>query len=102
MPERTDRLMHDISDAFHIITVDPAHPLVKKIDWITRDSDEDRAFWASHKDPDINFFIAQNPGYPKGEGLLTLIPLTLPNISLALARFIMRRTRKFLFRGLNS
>jgi hypothetical protein len=44
-------------------------------------------------DPDVRYFIAHNPGYPSGDVILCLVPLSLPNWTAAARRIAGRRRR---------
>ncbi len=70
-------LMMRLGEEFHLEMVDPARPLVRKVGWVTRDSEAERRYWQSSELAAVRFYIEQNPGYVEGHGLLTLLPLDL-------------------------
>lgn len=80
--------MCDMADEFGIPVVDPAHPLVRQVGWITRETDVERRYWRHCERPAARFFITQNPGYVDGHGLVTLVPLRLPEMLRAAANIV--------------
>lgn len=84
-PPEMLRFMSELADEFGIPVVDPAHPLVRNVGWITRETDVERRYWRHSDRPAARFFIAQNPGYVEGHGLVTLLPLRLPEMLRAAA-----------------
>ncbi|MDH4120313.1 MAG: hypothetical protein OEV94_01220 [Deltaproteobacteria bacterium] len=82
--------MNALAESFHLERVNPADPLVVKVGWITREEATDRAFWQGHPDPAVRFFLARNPGYAQGDGLLVWAPITLPRLALVLGRGVFR------------
>jgi hypothetical protein len=68
--------------------VEEKNPLVRKVGWITLATDEEKAFWQRSKDPHLQFYINLNPDFDKGNGLLTLVPLTFLNLFLSFFSYI--------------
>jgi hypothetical protein len=94
VPTKVMAQMVELAEAFHLDRVDPDNPLVRQVNWVTIESDEERARWQNSSRTDTRFYIAQNPGYGEGHGLVTLLPLTMTALSRALARFLtLRATR---------
>ena len=62
-------------------------PLVVDTGWTTTEADHERARWATHSNPNVRFFLDRNPEYHKGNGLITVFPITLKNIFTATRRF---------------
>jgi hypothetical protein len=75
-PAAEAELLASLSEHFGLREVDPARPLVRAIGWTTRVTAEERRHWQEHRNPAVRFFLRENPGYDRGEGLLTLAPLT--------------------------
>jgi CRP-like cAMP-binding protein len=73
LPADLERFMCDMADEFGLPVVDPRHPLVREVGWITRETDVERRYWRHCDRPPARFFIAQNPGYVRGHGLVTMI-----------------------------
>lgn len=73
-PAEIMNLLTQLGDEFGLPVVDPARPLVRKVGWITRDTDVERRYWQTSDLPSARFFLEQNPGYGQGHGLLTLVP----------------------------
>ncbi|MDV6415151.1 hypothetical protein FA482_16565 [Pseudomonas aeruginosa] len=62
-------------------------PLVVDTGWTTTEADHERARWTTHSNPNVRFFLDRNPEYHKGNGLITVFPITLKNIFTATRRF---------------
>lgn len=54
----------------------PNQPKLCDVGWITIDEPDETAYWQSHDNPHVRYFLQHNPDYPKGIGLITLVPLT--------------------------
>jgi len=80
-------MMRELAAAFHLEPVNEDNPLVCKVGWKTIDSPADRAYWRRNQNPAARFFMAANPGYTEGHGLLTLTPLSLGGVIRAAGRF---------------
>ncbi len=76
-PPKVRAAMVTLADQFELPRVAGADPLVRRVGWVTRDSEADRAYWEQHRAPEVRFFRAHNPGYTRGEGLTMMVPLTL-------------------------
>ena len=90
-PPPMQALMTDLAQAFALPRV-ARDPLVRKVGWITRDTDQDQAHWNSHQAEEVKYYRSRNPGYTKGHGLLLIVPLTMQMIAtvtwrIARARF---------------
>jgi hypothetical protein len=94
VPERVMAQMEELAEAFHLDRVHEDNPLVRQVNWVTIESDEERARWQNSSRADTRFYIAQNPGYGEGHGLVTLLPLTMTALSRALARFLTLRASR--------
>ncbi|HLL52169.1 MAG TPA: cyclic nucleotide-binding domain-containing protein [Myxococcaceae bacterium] len=68
--------MDELANTFGLERVDPANPLVRKVGWITRESEVEREYWRHCDKPAARFFIEANPGYVEGHGLVTVVPVT--------------------------
>jgi len=99
VPESTAQFMSDLADAFHLEKVSASTPLVRKVGWITREAERDRAFWRTHPSPAVHYYITANPGYVCGQGLVTLVPLSFSNISASALHFLRHKIRHSLSSG---
>ena len=61
--------------------------------WITRSMVNEIEYWQSLRYPDVDFFIKHNPGFPQGDGLLIILPVTFGNL-LYCAFMLMKRSLK--------
>ncbi len=84
MPDHILHIASEIVDTFDSSPVDPTDPMIRDVGWITIESSQETSL-RQRRDPDIVFFQSRNPGYKDGHGLLTLIPVTLPNVLGAIA-----------------
>jgi hypothetical protein len=80
-----------LADAFGVPPVDPSDPFIRRVGWITRESEP---FWERTQDPDVVFYRERNPGYRQGHGLLVLVPVTMGNLVHALWSYARRRPRR--------
>ena len=74
-PAPVQDLLIGLGDHFGMRRIDDSRPLVRDMGWRTRDTEVEEQYWRSSDKPSARFFLEQNPGYGKGEGLLTLLPL---------------------------
>lgn len=88
-PQRTLAFMTELADAFGTERVD-GDPLRRQVGWITREPPEEAAH-SPETLADACFFTAMNPGYGRGHGLVTLVPLTFHNLLVGIWRFLFPR-----------
>jgi hypothetical protein len=86
-PADIANLMMELGESFGLERVDEASALVRKVGWQTRDSSADRHHWSSSDKPAVRFFLAQNPAYTEGHGLLTLVPITAGGLARGASRY---------------
>ncbi len=67
--------MMELGDAFHLDMIDPARPLVRRVGWITRDTEVERRYWQNAEHAAPRYFLEQNPTYGEGHGLLTMFQI---------------------------
>lgn len=95
-PQAVRSLLYELADSFGLQTVPGRDPLVREVGWCTRDTEEEQDFWLRSRRPDVRCFVELNPEFSKGQGLLTLIPLTVANVAGGIAQFMCRQLgRKF-------
>ena len=99
-PTPIQALMDEFADSFGLECVDPEQRSVRKVGWITRESDHDRVSWSSRSDDLTRFFIRQNPGYVRGHGLVTYAPIRLPLLIDGSLRHLARTLRRRIQRDL--
>lgn len=93
-PPEMLQLMCGLADSFGLPLVNPERPLVRQVGWITRDSEAEQAWWERCELPDVAFFVRANPGYPRGDGLITLVPAGARQILRGVARLVVGRFNK--------
>jgi len=92
-PHIMDR-MEELAGCFDLERVDPANPLVRHVNWITLESDEERERWLASRRRDTRFYLEHNPGYVNGTGMLTYIPFNGSILLRALTNFLVGRAGK--------
>jgi hypothetical protein len=88
--------MEDLASNFELQRVKPTNPLVRQVDWVTVETDEESRRWRRSKRPDTRFYMEANPGYLYGHGLLTYIPVNGLILVRALARFLVGRAGRIM------
>ena len=73
-PADVAALSERLADEFGMERVNADDPQVVRVGWTTRDRRADQSYWHQHLDPAVQFFLAANPGYTDGNGLVTLVP----------------------------
>ncbi len=91
IPPRVLGILEELATAFGLQRVDPANPLVRRVDWITLESQEEQQRWRQSRRTDTRFYVEQNPGYDRGHGLATYIPVNGGLIARAMGRFLVGR-----------
>jgi len=94
IPPHIKNLMMQLADEFDLKKVDQNNPFVRKVGWITQATEEEKVFWQSCNDPHIRFYIDLNPDFDKGNGVLTLMPLTFLNLFVSFFSFFIYYTLK--------
>lgn len=84
IPSCALRLMTHLAHEFGLEPVKEGNPLIRKVGWITLATDQEKKFWQSSNNPHIRFYIDTNPMFSEGNGLLTLIPVTITNAVLSI------------------
>lgn len=91
IPPRILGILEELAAAFKLERVDPKNPLVRRVDWITLESAEERQRWYASRRRDTRFYIENNPGFAQGHGLSTYIPVNGALIVRAMVRFLVGR-----------
>jgi len=94
IPSHILRLMTHLAQQFELKSADERNPLIRKVGWITKATDQEKAFWQSSRNPHIRFYIDTNPTFSEGNGLLTLIPVTITNAVLSLCGIAFHTLKK--------
>lgn len=94
IPPKIMERMELLAQTFHLERVDAADPLVREVNWVTLESEEDRKRWNASKRRDTRFYLDHNPGYVQGHGLLTYIPFNGTILLRSLVRFLWGRAGK--------
>ncbi len=94
IPLHIEKLLIQLAEDFGLKTVDQNNPFVRKVGWITQATEEEKVFWQSSNNPHIRFYIDLNPGFDKGNGVLTLMPLTFLNLLISFFSFLIYYTLK--------
>lgn len=83
-PPAVESLICELADDFGLSPVDRADPFVREVGWRTRETETERQLWREHPSEAVRYYLARNPEYSAGRGLLTLIPRSAINIASAL------------------
>lgn len=94
IPPHIMERMEELAGCFHLDRVDPSDPLVRRVDWITLESEEERQRWMASRRRDTRFYLDHNPGYVEGHGMLTYIPFNGSILLRSLVRFLVGRGRR--------
>lgn len=98
MPEHLERLVLCLAQEFALAQADKHHPLVRQVGWSTQALGREKHFWEQSPNPHVRFYIETNPRFSEGTGLLTIIPVTLPNLLVSLLQCTFHVLRKKLRR----
>ncbi len=79
-PPESLAFMQALASEFGLEEVNPEQPLVRRVGWRTRETEEEREYWQHCDKPAARYFLEANPGYAEGHGLVTLVPLTTANV----------------------
>jgi len=102
IPADVMAFLMELAEEFHLELLDEARPLVRKVGWITADTEVERQYWETCDSEPARFYIEQNPTYPQGSGLMTLVPLDAANVGRALANWGSGRVQRGLRRTLGA
>ncbi|HVE51767.1 MAG TPA: hypothetical protein VNB23_00140, partial [Ramlibacter sp.] len=91
IPAGVMQRMEELASHFELERIDPENPLLRRVDWVTLESPEERTRWHTSRRADTRFYIAHNPGYESGHGLLTYIPFNGVILLRSLGRFLVCR-----------
>lgn len=100
-PAPIQRLLGALDGALGLSRPDGAGEHVRAVGWITRQSSADADRWTQHASPLVRYFIAQNPGYHRGDGLRIVTMLTAGTVADGL-RLLLRRRAQRLGRALGA
>ncbi|MDF2152519.1 hypothetical protein [Vibrio sp. CAU 1672] len=96
IPPPVKAMMLELADSFGLERVEGQSELVRKVGWITRESAADKQYWQANINPVVQYYLQTNPGYGRGNGLLTLLPLSFANVFLSLAKFLRRKLKGYM------
>jgi len=88
--------MVELGDEFQLRRVDPDQPLVRYARLTTKETEVERKYWRQCDKPAARFFVAANPLYWQGNGLLTLFPINASMLGHLTARIARDKAQKTL------
>ena len=94
IPSHILKLMAYLAQLFGLEQVEEGNPLIRKVGWITMATNQEKDFWRSSTNPYVRFYVDANPKFGEGNGLLTLVPVTVANAVLSLFNFAFHALRK--------
>ena len=92
-PPEMQALMLELGDSFALERVDPDDPMLREVGWITRATPEEHEYWRSCEHPVARYYVGRNPGYVRGHGLMTIVPMNAGAMARTLARFAGQQVR---------
>jgi hypothetical protein len=87
-PAWVEQLLEKLADSSGSPRADPADPLLRDVGWITRETAADRDSWRVRPEPDVQYYLARNPGYVHGTGLAMIAPLSPGNLLMSAAQYL--------------
>jgi len=88
----------ELADEFQMKRIDPQQPLVRAGSMPTRETEAERDYWRRSDKPAARFFVAMNPSYGQGNGLVTLFPITVSMLA-GIGKRIVRDRVKLVMEG---
>lgn len=79
-PEGVSSLMEELAEAFGEKPAEGGGASIRQTGAMTRDTAEETALWEGSGEQAVRFFLEKNPGYGRGHGLVTLVPLSPGNM----------------------
>ncbi len=101
VPPDMQEFIAELADDFHMPRIDPQRPLVRAGSMPTRETDAERDYWRGSDKPAARFFVAMNPSYSEGNGLVTLFPITISMLMGIASRILGEKTRLMVERVLS-
>ena len=89
IPDKWHQLLLDLAQSCGDKAVDPADPLIRQTEWITRNNSADTAAWHESNAEDVRFFLSRNSGYPHGHGLAMIAPLSMSNFFVSAIQYLL-------------
>lgn len=84
----------ELADEFGMRRIDPAQPLVRAGSMPTRETDVERDYWRRSDKPAARYFVAMNPSYSQGHGLVTMFPITASMLAGIASRMLAERVKR--------
>lgn len=100
VPSDMHEFIVELADEFQMPRIDPQQPLVRAGSMPTRETEAERDYWRRSDKPAARFFVAMNPSYSEGNGLVTLFPITISMLMGIASRILRERTRLMVERAL--
>jgi hypothetical protein len=79
--------MTRLAQEFGLQQAGEGNPLIRKVGWISKATNQEEDFWHVSRNPHIRYYLTANPKFGEGNGLVTLIPVTVANATISLAGF---------------
>lgn len=97
-PPRQQQLLRELAEDYHLPLADEQNPLVRRINWFTREEGTRPTRWSARLNPHATYFVAQNPNYAQGLGLMTIVPSTLFSVVFFIVHFAVARSARTVWR----
>lgn len=83
-PTDIQEIVRELVETFPEPAVLPTDPFVRQDGWVTIETPQEKALNEQVDRADVRFFKERNPGYPRGHGLVVVVPMTWGNLTAAL------------------
>lgn len=81
----------ELINSFPDPPVTKTDPFVRDVGWVTIETTQQKWLKKRGDHHDVEFFKERNPGYPKGHGLVVIVPISMSNLSFALLSRLFER-----------
>ena len=90
----TSSILSQLDAALGLPRPDGGGEHVRSVGWVTRQSDAERSLWERHSSELVQFYLSENPGYERGEGLRIACPLSAASLAVGLGTMLGRLLRR--------
>lgn len=97
-PKRWQKLLLDLAQTSGVEPMDASDPLIRRVGWITRDSEAEIQNWRTSPFEDVQYYLSRNPRYSQGNGLAVIAPLTAANLTVSFILYVIHKLTCW-FRG---
>ena len=96
IPKRWEKLLLDLAQTSGREAADESDPLIRRVGWITRDSQTEIENWRNSPFEDVQYYLSRNPLYSEGNGLAMIAPLSVGNLAISFAFYVLEVFKQWL------